>query len=108
MPTNNTKTDLKQVGWYAVVHYGTPSDKQITPFFLKRVPYDGADGQHHTSYNHFTGNMMVAALFNNIYEAEKAKATVVMKLTAMNHPLKDHIKILRLFGEIVTKPKEDK
>ena len=104
METNN-KTDYKPTGWYAVVHYGSEG-KDTLPCFLKRTPYEGADGQLHTSYNHFTRNMMVAALFNNIYDAEKM--AVERKLERKNHPLKDHIKILRLSGEVVAKPKEDK
>lgn len=100
MPTNNTKTDLKQVGWYAVVHYGTPKDKQITPFFLRRVPYDREGGKPQTTYKYFTGNMMVAALFNNIYEAEQAKEAAVRELARRNHPLKDHVKIIQLLGRI--------
>ena len=100
MPTDNIKTDLKQVGWYAVVHFGS-EEKDTMPWFLKRIPYRRADnGELQTTYNHFTFNLKEAALFSNIFDAEQAKEAVKRELASRNHSLKDHVKIIQLLGRI--------
>lgn len=99
MPTDNNKSPYKPTEWYAVVHFG-PEGTDFLPCYLKRVPYKRVDGKIQKTYKHFTANMEKAALFNNIVDVEQAKEEVVGELTKLNHPLKDHIKVLQLFGLI--------
>ena len=91
MPTDNNKSPYKPTGWYAVVHFGS-EEKKTLPYFLSK---DGC----------FTANMGNARLYNCIGGAESDVEKMRKTLGEINHPLKDHIKVLQLFG--IVRERED-
>lgn len=92
---NNTK-GCKEVGWYAVVHYG-PFMTDARPLFLAK----GWDCM-------FTANMERAQLFDVVGAAEAArdKAEKKLKEDWMDEgepPLAGKLRVIRLFSQIVKK-----
>ena len=103
---NPYKPTYKPIGAYVVVHHGSQGARQKEPCFLRRTPYRLSSGEWQETYKHFTFDLRDAALFYSLTEAEKARDEVVAKLVETNHPLKDSIKVLRLFG-LEMQPLED-
>ena len=90
--------DIKEVGWYAVVHYG-PHGTNERPYFLAR---------HHSCG--FTVNMETAQLFDTVGGAESAKnkAEEIIRTEWIgkgNPPLLGQCRVIRLLSQIV-KPLE--
>ena len=107
MDNKNDKAEYKRVGWYAVVHYGTPKDRVNLPLFLRDNLYNKMEEGLPATYLSFTADMARTRLFNNIYDAEQAKRKVVESLASREHPLKDHIEVIELFGQVIRRIEEE-
>lgn len=100
------KAEIKKTGWYAVVHFGA-DEKDSTPCFLRKIPYENVQGELETDYHHFTYNLHQAALFPNWYDTIEAKKRMEQRLAKDKHLLQGHVKVIELAAIVVETPNED-